>query len=143
MDIEIINDPLLLNISGFSGVAANKDYGGTAFRLMDRMWQIVKSKSLKNKGLNIWVYEQAEKIFAGVELDGNADTDLEQKKVELQTYALYKHIGPYQFIKQAGKNMKEELSKRGFENAFPYIEIYGHWNSDETKLETTLIMSLK
>ena len=39
--------------------------------------------------------------------------------------------------------MKNELKSKGFEIEFPYIEIYGHWNSDETKLEAELIMALK
>jgi len=64
--MEIVNDPLTLDIYGFSGIAANKDYAGTAFRLMDKMWQIVKSNNLENKGLNIWVYEQDQNVFAGV-----------------------------------------------------------------------------
>ena len=36
MDVEIINKELSINIYGFSGVALNKDYKGTAFKLMDK-----------------------------------------------------------------------------------------------------------
>jgi predicted transcriptional regulator YdeE len=145
MNLEIINDPLQLDIYGFSGTAINKDYAGTAFRLMDRMWQIVKSNNLKNKGLNIWVYEQDQKVFAGVELNDipTHDTGLEQKSITLLKYAYYKHIGPYHLIKQAGQNMTDELKSKGYETVLPYIEIYGHWTNDETKLETDLLMSLK
>ena len=145
MDLEIINKDLRLDIYGFSGTAINKDYVGTAFKLMDKMWQIVKSNGLKNKGLNIWVYEQSEKVFAGVELDDTPkyDTGLEQKSITLIKYAYCKHIGPYNLLKQTGKNMTNELKDRGFETTFPYVEIYGHWTNDETKLETELLMSLK
>ena len=145
MNVEIINDPFRLTIYGFSGIAANKDYAGTAFKLMDKMWQIVKSKGIKNKGLNIWVYEPGETVFAGVELDNipEHDTGLEQKSITLTKYAYYKHIGPYNLIKQVGLNMQNELKSKGFETCLPYIEIYGHWTSDETKSETELFMSLK
>jgi effector-binding domain-containing protein len=145
MNVEIINDPLVLQIYGFSGVAANKDYAGTAFKLMDRMWQAVKSNNLKNKGLNIWVYEQEHKVFAGVELENipGQDTGLEKKNINLLKYARYKHIGPYHLIKQAGLNMIDELKRKGYESILPYIETYGHWTNDETKLETELLMSLK
>jgi effector-binding domain-containing protein len=145
MNVEIINEPLRLDIYGFSGIAINKDYAGMAFRLMDRMWKAVKSNNLKNKGINIWVYEQDEKVFAGVELDGipNQDTELEQKSITLVKYAYYKHIGPYNLIKQAGQKMRDELKSKGYETTLPYIEIYGHWTNDETKLETELLMSLK
>jgi hypothetical protein len=47
MDIEIIKIPLRLEIHGFSGIAANKDYAGTAFKLMDKMWKAVKTNNLK------------------------------------------------------------------------------------------------
>jgi len=145
MNLEIINKNLRLDIYGFSGIAMNKDYAGTAFRLMDKMWQEVKSHSLKHKGLNIWVYEPNEKVFAGVELNDTPKpgTGLEQKNITLIKYAYYKHIGPYHLIKQAGQNMINELKDRGFETSLPYIEIYGHWTSDETKLETELLMCLK
>ena len=145
MNLEIINKNLRLDIYGFSGTAMNKDYAGTAFKLMDKMWQIVKSNGLKHKGLNIWVYEQNEKVFAGVELDDHPkhETGLEQKNITLIKYACYKHIGPYNLLKQTGLNMRNELKDRGFEPTLPYVEIYGHWTNDESKLETELIMCLK
>ena len=39
--------------------------------------------------------------------------------------------------------MRNELDAQGYETELPYIEIYGHWNNDETKCETELFMSLK
>ncbi len=47
MNLKIINEPLRLDIYGFSGIALNNDYSGTAFKLMDKMWQTVKSTNLK------------------------------------------------------------------------------------------------
>ena len=145
MKVEIIDKTLILDIYGFSGTAANKDYAGTAFKLMDKMWQTVKTKELKNKGINIWVYETNENVFAGVELDNSPghDTGLEHKLVNLPKYAYFKHIGPYNLINQVGQNMSAELSSRGFETSFPYVEIYGHWTNDDSKLETELLMCLK
>ena len=145
MNLEIISEPLRFDIYGFSGIAINKDYAGTAFKLMDKMWQTVKSNNLKNKGLNIWVYEQNEKVFAGVELNDipENNTGLEQKNITLTKYAYYKHIGSYNLIKQVGQNMIDKLKSKGFEIILPYIEIYGHWTNDETKLETELLMCLK
>ena len=144
MSIEIINKELKLNISGFSGVAVNKNYAGTAFALMDKMWPVIKSKGLKHKGLNIWVYEADEKVFAGVELEDHSvsHTGLEQKSVLLTKYAYFKHIGPYSRLKQAGDNMQNELRRMGLKPGLPYIEIYGHWTNDETRLETELIMAV-
>jgi hypothetical protein len=143
MNVEIRNH-LHLFVHGFSGTAIGKDYAGTAFKLSGKMWQIVKANNLKNKGLNIWVYERDEKVFAGVELDGspNPDLRLEEKNIILKNYAYCKHVGPYNLIKQSGQAMQDELKKRGLAIGSPYIEIYGHWTKDETKLETELLMSL-
>ncbi len=145
MNIEIITNPLKLDVHGFSGIAINKDYVGTIFRLMDKMWQVVKSNSLENKGQNIWIYEENEKVFAGIELNDlpKPGTGLEHKIVTLTKYAYYKHTGPYNLIKQVGQAMTDEIKNKGFELSGPYIEIYGHWTNDETKLETELLMSLQ
>ena len=109
------------------------------------MWRTVKSTGLKHKGINIWVYEPNEKIFAGVELNSipEYDTGLEQKSITLIKHAYYKHIGSYDLLKQVGLAMRNELKSKGFEIGNPYIEIYGHWSNDETKLETDLLMCLK
>jgi hypothetical protein len=112
---------------------------------MDRMWQKVKAKELKSKGNNIWVYEPNEKVSAGVELydSSDHDTGLEHKVVNLPKYTYYKHVGPYNLLKQVGQNMRAVLKTQGFDTRLPYIEIYGHWTNDETKLETELLMCLK
>jgi len=68
---------------------------------------------------------------------------LEHKTILLDKYAYFKHIGSYSVIKQVGQNMISEIKQKGYETSLPYIEIYGHWNNDESKLETELIMSLQ
>src|SRR5450432_1830655 len=145
MNVEIINKPFHLDIYGFSGVALNKDYAATAFKLSGKMWEQVKANNLKNKGMNVWVYETNDRVFTGIELDNvpQYDTGLEKKSVAMTKYAYYKHIGPYNLLKQVGLDMRNEIKRQGFETQLPYIEIYGHWTSDETKSETELFMCLK
>lgn len=145
MNVEIIAESFQLDIYGFGDIAPNKDYTQTAFKLSGKMWEVVKANNLKNKGKNIWVYETGSKVFAGVELDDPSGNNhgLEKKQLHLEKYAYYKHIGSYNLIKQAGENMSNELNKQGFEIILPYIEIYGHWTSNENELETELLMCLK
>lgn len=145
MNVEIRTTPFDFSIHGFSGIAPNKDYVGIAFALSDKMWKVVKSGNIKNKGKNIWVYENGERVFAGVELEDEPgyESSLEQKKINLKKYAYYKHTGPYNLIRIAGAQMQNEIKKQGFETDSPYIEIYGHWTNDESKLETELLMGLK
>ena len=146
MDIKIITEKLQLEIYGFGGIAINKDYVGTAFKLSGKMWDVVKANGVKNKGKNVWVYGTDDKVFAGVELENPAEGNkfgLEKMTIDLDKYAYFKHIGPYNLIKQTGQAMKNQLAEQGFEIKSPYIEIYGHWTGDETRSETELLMCLK
>ena len=145
MKVEIINRELNLDVFGLSGIATNKNYADTGFAIMNKIWPIVKSRGLRNKGLNIWVYESQERVFAGVELEYPAETDtgLEQKTISVPRYAYHKHIGPYGQLKQAGDRMRKEIHSLGFTPRFPYIEIYGHWTNDETRLETELLVAIE
>jgi len=145
MKVEIITNPLELHLHGLSGIAQNKDYVATAFKLSGKMWEIVKANGIKNKGKNIWIYEKDDNIFSGVELEGTPSLNpgLEHRRLSLPKYAYFKHVGPYNLIKQAGLSMRHELTSNGFKIDMPYIEIYGHWTNDETKCETELLMSLR
>jgi hypothetical protein len=112
MKIEVINEPMELNIHGFGAAAAGKDYMGTAFSLSGRMWKVVKAHGLKNEGKNIWVYEDHDRVFAGVKLLEDAGADihgLETKSIRLEKYAYHNHIGPYGLIRLAGQEMRMEL----------------------------------
>ena len=144
MPAKIIDHPLTLNIYGFSGIALNRNYGAKAFELSGQMWNAVKSNNLKNKGQNIWVYEDDHRVFAGVEMDEPppASSGLEHKIIQLPRYGYYKHIGPYALMKQGNNKLLQHIAQNGFNAGLPYIEIYGDWNKDESKLETELIHAI-
>lgn len=55
----------------------------------------------------------------------------------------YRHIGPYNKIPQAFASVSEEMKEAGVKTCLPYLEIYGHWMPDETKLETEMLWCLK
>ena len=144
MDIQIISEPFELTLHGYSGIATTKDYVGTAFQLMDRMWKEVRSRELKNKGRNVWVFEPGDSVFAGIELESPVfeGTNLERRKMHLEKYAYFKHIGPYNLIRETGQRIRRQLFDAGFSPSHPYLEIYGHMGPDESKLETELIVAL-
>jgi predicted transcriptional regulator YdeE len=145
MTLSIHTDTFALDIYGFSGIAATGDYAATAFKLSDRMWQTVKAANLKNKGKNIWVYDRNNEVFAGVELEepAKSDLNLQHKKIVMTKYAYFKHVGAYKLLPIVGQKISAELKVQGFDKALPYIEIYGHWTNDETKLETELFYNLR
>ena len=144
MDVEIINKAFNLTLYGFSGTAVNKNYGETGFRLMNKMWETVRANNLKNKGMNVWVYGANEEVFAGVELDTvpQTDTGMQVKQINMNRYAYYKHLGPYSGLAQAYTKMRAYLAENNLKAVSPGLEIYGHWNQDESKLETKILMCL-
>jgi len=143
MSVTIIEEPLILQVYGLSGIAVRKDYVGKAFQLMDVMWKIVKGQGLRNKGRNIWVYDAGDHVFAGVEMEEVVgEVGLEKRDISLLRYAYHKHVGPYSLIRESGMRMRSELEQMGLKAGWPYIEIYGHWEKDERKLETELIIGI-
>ena len=145
MPLEIINKPFSVILHGFSGTVLDKNYAGTGGPLMDAMWKEIKSNGIKNKGINYWVYEKGEMLFTGVELEQVVpeNSKLESKKVNLQGYAYWKHVGPYTRLKEAYSDMHSELEKQNINFYFPFLEIYGHWTPDESKLETEILFALQ
>lgn len=140
----LIKDNFRVNLYGASGVAINRNWGETGRKLMDRMWGQVRSRQLKNKGINIWVYEEHEKLFTGVELEEPppAEAVLEEKIIHLPRYAYYKHIGSYDKIGESVTAVQRELQQRGIKTRWPYLEIYGHWTEDPSRLETELLWTI-
>ena len=139
-----IRDNFHTTVYGFGGVAVPPEWGKTGFALMNRMWKEVKSRDLPNQGINIWVYEAGNSMFAGVGLIAPPPTDsaLERKEVSLAKYVYFKHIGSYDRIKESGLRVSEEFKRAGIKTDWPYLEIYGHWTEDESKLETELLWAV-
>lgn len=139
-----IRKDFTISLYGFSGVAEREDWAGTGKSLMDRLWKEVRSRKLPNKGLNVWVYEEGNRLFTGVELTAPppAGSPLEVKTVSLPRYAYYKHVGPYTEMKSTYEAAREEFRRVGIQARLPYLEIYGHWTEDPTKLETELLWSI-
>ncbi|MBS1663998.1 MAG: hypothetical protein JST68_23335 [Bacteroidetes bacterium] len=139
-----IRENFQIELYGISGIAENRNWAKTGISLMDKMWKEVKTRQLPNKGINVWVYEPGDKMFAGVELTAEppGDTVLERKVVMLPKYIWALHVGPYDRIPDSFKLLSEEFDRLGIKRGLPYLEIYGHWNEDVSKLETELLWSL-
>ena len=48
-----------------------------------------------------------------------------------------------QALKESKKVVFWEMEEQGLKTCLPYLEIYGHWTPDETKLETGMLWCLK
>ena len=145
MEIQILSDPLHFDLYGLGSEVANFDYAGTGRKLMDDMWNAIRSGKLEYKGINFWVYDSATKMFVSVELEGG-DTNhgpLEHKSVSLDKYVYYKHVGPYDKLGDVHRGLETEMKTRGIEEIGPRIEKYGHWTEDQSKLETEVFIGVR
>lgn len=147
MQFEIIEEPIRFHLHGIGGVVENQCYGEVGFRLMNEMWQVVKSAGVSTTGINHWVYLPDNRMFTGVELRNPRQTSLparlESLECELPRYLKHLHIGAYQALPQKWKDLKAELAIRGEAIGPASLEIYGHHCNDPSKLETTILIGLR
>lgn len=149
MQPEIRTAPLEYTIFGHSlHHDPAKHYGEEIISLLNRVWPVLKGNSIPNDGINRVVYEGDRTVFAGVVLNAGAETmpavvSLEHKTVRLTRYAVWKHVGPYQLISAACAAMNKALKAAGHQTDWPMVEVYGHWSSDESKLETEIFVALR
>ena len=147
MNIEIIEEPIRFHLHGIGGVVENERFGEVGFRLMNEMWQVVKSTNTPTTGINHWIYLPDGRMFVGVELRDaqqiSIPDQLEPLEFELQRYMKHVHVGPYQALPQKWKALKADLAVRGEIIGSPSLEIYGHHCDDPSKLETTILIGLQ
>ena len=145
MQIEISDQPIQFRLHGFSGDVDNNRFGEVGFRLMNEMWQVVKSANIVTTGINHWVYLPDGKMFVGVELQvaPSSANSLETLEFQLKRYLRHVHIGPYQVLPQKWRDLKAELQRQGESIGSPSLEIYGHHWDDPTELETTILIALE
>lgn len=142
---EIINEPFRVSLFGYGAPITDGDVPTSGKRLMDRMWQEVQAQNIATKGINHWVYLPNSMIFVGVEVDrplSNAGT-LEKMEVSLERYLKHLHVGPYAALPQIWPQLMTQLAQGKEEPRYPHLEIYGHWNFDPTKCETTILIGLE
>lgn len=145
MQYEIIESPFCVTLFGFRGALDGQAVHMVGKPLMDALWQEVRNRGLKTKGINHWVYLPHSEMFAGVELlevPANGAGKLEQLNVSLGRHVRYLHKGPYSLLPQVWPQLMAEVKQRGETPAWPNLEIYGHWEADESNCETTILIGL-
>lgn len=142
----IVNQSKAFVLFGFSQIHdPNEAYSKTIFGLLDKVWEEVRSHTLEHGGINHVVYEADGRLFAGIELFAapHQDVALEKKTVMLQKYVYCKHIGPYSRLEDTYRSIRAAVEAAGERHEPPLLEVYGHWNADESKLETEIFYNLE
>jgi len=146
---EIRSVPFEYTVAGYSlRHDPAKRFGEEIMSLLGRVWPVIKGGAIPNDGINRVVYDADCTVFAGVVLGAGAEAmeavaGLERKTVRLGRYAVWKHVGPYHLISATGTAMTKALEAAGHRTGWPMVEVYGHWTSDESKLETETFVALR
>ncbi len=126
-----------------------KKYGPEILWLLGRVWPVIKAQNIAHDGINRVAYEGDGTVFAGLVLAGPdaeraaESAGLERKMIRLTRYAVWKHVGPYHLLPATGATMTKALEASGQRTGWPMVEVYGHWTSDESKLETETFVALR
>jgi predicted transcriptional regulator YdeE len=153
MALEIRTLPIEYTLHGHSlRHEPGRPFGPEIMSLLGRVWPVLKGQAIPNDGINRVVYEAGEEagctVFAGVVVNQGAEetaaaAGLEPKTIRLTHYAVWTHIGPYHLIPTTGAAMTKALEAQGHRTGWPMVEVYGHWTSDESKLETQTFVAIR
>jgi hypothetical protein len=145
MALEIVDTPWARTLHGLSlRHDPAKSYGQELLSLLDRIWPVVKGRGIANTGINHVVYGQDGMVFAGIELTvpAPADLGLIARAIAMPRHAHWRHVGPYSGLGAANAAARAALAAAGLAQRGPMIEVYGHWDADETKVVTDLLYAL-
>ncbi len=145
MSVEWIETPFRRRLFGLAAAHdPAKSYGQELIGLLDTIWRTVREGGYATTGINHALYAQNGDLFAGVEPadDTVVLPGLLLREISIGRYAFYRHTGPYRGIGAAHERVIAEIRARGLAQAWPVIEVYGHWTEDEAKLVTDLIYPL-
>ena len=145
MRVETINRPFTVRLAGVSGHPEGACFGEKGRELMDRLWAEVKRCGLATHGVNHWVYLADGGLFTGVEIrEPAADLgSLATMEIQIPRYLRHVHVGPYSELPNVWASMTKKAEEDGETRSYPGLEIYGHWNEDPGKCETTVLIALE
>jgi effector-binding domain-containing protein len=113
---------------------------------LDRVWNYLRAHQVVNSGLNVFLYHHPEhsgdamSIDFGAQISSRFEDEGEVKCVATPSgeVAQTVHIGPYDRLVEAHAAIHLWCKTNRRTIATASWEIYGHWNNDPEKLETTI-----
>jgi effector-binding domain-containing protein len=113
---------------------------------LDKVWAFLRTNQVSNSGLNVFYYHhplragEAMNVDFGVEVPKSFDDEAGIKCVATPAgeVAQTVHVGPYNRLGEAHAAIHEWCKANQRTIAAASWEIYGHWNNDPEKLETTI-----
>ena len=148
MDYAITIEQLKPRILAVHRVATPPEVKTTWKPALDRVWEFLRrNPSLRDDGHNVFLYHHtalAMPIDFGVEVTRRFDGEGDVRCVETPAgeAAVLVHRGVYSGIPAAHSAMRRWIAASNRAMGGFSIEIYGDWNDDVTRLETTIQYAL-
>ena len=113
---------------------------------LDKVWAFLRANQVPNSGLNVFLYHHPERmgdamnIDFGVQVTNTFENAGEVRCVETPAGSVAQtvHVGPYDRLGEAHAAIHQWCKANQRQIAGASWEIYGHWNNDPAKLETTI-----
>lgn len=104
-----------------------------------KVWEFLRRTGTPHLGLNVALYhDKVMNVDCGVlvpdRFEGQGEVTCRQVPGGL--VARTTHVGPYHLLSAAHNFVIDWCQSNGYRTILPCWEVYGHWNDDETKLET-------
>jgi effector-binding domain-containing protein len=117
---------------------------------LDKVWAFLKQHSELRPDHNLFLYHHPAKrgdpmeVDFGVEVDRAFDSDgeVECRETPVSKVAVVVHRGPYSGMRAAHEALHAWCAANGHAIGSSSWEIYGDWDSDESKLETTIFYAI-
>jgi effector-binding domain-containing protein len=126
---------------------------GAAWRpALDQVWSFLRTQpDLRTDGHNIFLYHHPARRFDPMEVDFGVEVvrefapsgEVKPVKTPAGEVAAALHIGPYDRLGQTHEAVQAFAAANNRAIADTSWEIYGDWNDDPAKLETTVMYLLR
>jgi len=142
--MKIVNTPIKIQVLG---VELQHDpartYGEEIMgeKGLGYVWSRIPRPKPESIGRNVAVYDRDGKLIIGVECtDENLQLEgLRNLSITVNDHICYIQQGPYAQFPDSYAQIKDFLAANAWEGGYPTIEIYGHWEEDESKLTVEIL----
>lgn len=121
-----------------------KSYGDeiTGANGLGLVWSKIPRPKSEWIGRNVAIYHHDGNLFVGVECsDENYQVaGLERRTITIHDHILYIQKGPYSKFPDSYDQITNVFKTNAWEWGYPFMEIYGHWEEDESKLIVEILI---
>lgn len=143
--MEIVNAPIMIQVLGIElQHDPARTYGEeiTGEKGLGWVWSKIPRPKPESIGRNVAVYDLHGRLFVGVECSDDTlqVNGLQNRLFTIKDCVRYIQRGSYSKFAESYDQIQALFATHAWEKGYPTIEIYGHWEEDESKLTVEILM---